>query len=133
MKQVVVESVHEHKKRRQFIYLANHGHACLHLPRIEVRVKELDCHQLRDLVLSTEDIDQPIQLHHAKVLTSLHTSHHFDLNTSVVIRSKDIIGGLEIFFYIITSITVRMVVNPFSTKNESSYSESSELLLFLRN
>lgn len=83
------------KKRRQFIYLANHGHACLHLPRIEVRVKELDCHQLRDLVLSTEHIDQPIQLHHAKVLTSLHTSHHFDLNTSVVIRSKDIIGGLE--------------------------------------
>lgn len=69
-----------------------------------MRVKELDGHQLRDLVLSTEDIDQPIQLHHAKVLTSLHTSHHFDLNTSVVIRSKDIIGGLEkkikLYYYI---------------------------------
>lgn len=74
-------------KIKTAVYLANHGHTCLHLPRIEVRVKDLDSHQLRDLVLSTKDIDQTIQLHHAKVLTGLHTSQHYDLNTSVIIRS----------------------------------------------
>lgn len=38
-----------------------------------MRVKHLDGGQLRDLVLSSEDIDQPVQLHHAKVLASLRT------------------------------------------------------------
>lgn len=61
-------------RSRPRTYLANHRHTCLHFPRVEVRVKDLDRHQLRHLVLSAEDVDQTVQLHHAKVLTSLRRS-----------------------------------------------------------
>lgn len=55
-------------------YLADHGHTGLHFPGAEVRVKHFDGGQLRYFVLSSEYIDQTIQLHHAEVLTSLWTA-----------------------------------------------------------
>lgn len=57
------------------VYLADHGHTGLCFPRVEVRVKDFHRDQLRHITLSSEDIDQPVQLYNAKVLAGLQHDH----------------------------------------------------------
>lgn len=55
-------------------YLADHGHTGLQLPGTEVRIKHFNSDQLCFFILSSKNVNETIQLHHAKVLTSLRTS-----------------------------------------------------------
>lgn len=55
-------------------YLADHRHARLRLPGVEMWVKNFHCGQRCNVVLSSQDVDQTVQLHRTEVLTSLRTT-----------------------------------------------------------
>lgn len=87
-------------------YLADHGHTGLHFPGTEVRVKHFNSDQLCFFVLTSEDVDQTVQLHHTKVLTSLRTSAarqsnhgnvpHIQLHETRSLASNAPFNGFEI-------------------------------------
>lgn len=122
------------------IYLANHGHTCLHFPGIEVRVKRFNSHQLCFFVLSTEDVDQTIQLHHTKVLTSLRKSVEEQSNWV----SNSTVQGCEVCFIVIKASDglliksfgndiqeVLMLVEPFNSKNHRTSLRHRIVIIFL--
>lgn len=119
------------------IYLANHGHTCLHFPCIEVWVKRFNSHQLCFFILSTEDVDQTVQLHHTKVLTSLCTSVEEQSNRV----SNSTVQGCEACFIATDGLLIKtfgndlpevlMLVEPFNSKNHRRSLRHRIIIIFL--